>query len=83
MEGKARYIFPALLSGIMAFLMTSVITYINVGAPPDFIARWLKAFVIAWPLAYLAALIATPFARRGTAFIIAKLDGPGKTGIKP
>lgn len=76
MEGKARYIFPALLSGIMAFLMTSVITYINVGAPPDFIARWLKAFVIAWPLAYLAALIATPFARRGTAFIIAKLDGP-------
>ena len=39
MEGKARYIFPALLSGIMAFLMTSVITYINVGAPPDFIAR--------------------------------------------
>ena len=43
--------------------------------PPDFIARWLKAFVIAWPLAYLAALIAAPIARRGTAWIVAKIDG--------
>ncbi len=75
MEGKARYIFPALLSGVMAFLMTAVITWLNIGAPPDFIARWLKAFVVAWPLAYLAALIASPIARRGTMAIIAMLDG--------
>jgi hypothetical protein len=75
MEGKARFIFPALLSGVMAFLMTAVITYLNLGLPPDFIARWLKAFVIAWPLAYCAALIASPIARRGTAFIIARLEG--------
>jgi hypothetical protein len=73
MEGKARFIFPAILSGIMAFLMTCVITYLNLGAIPDFVPRWLKAFTIAWPLAYLAALIATPFARRGTALILGLL----------
>ena len=75
MEGKARFIFPALLSGVMAFLMTAVITYLNLGMPVDFVAKWLRAFVIAWPLAYCAALIATPIARRGTARIIRWIDG--------
>jgi hypothetical protein len=75
MEGKAKFIFPALLSGVMAFLMTAVITFLNLGMPADFLARWLKAFVIAWPLAYCAALIASPIARRGTALIIARLEG--------
>ncbi|KAF0231450.1 MAG: hypothetical protein FD175_751 [Beijerinckiaceae bacterium] len=75
MQGKARFIFPAILSGVMAFLMTAVITYLNLGMPPDFVARWLKAFVIAWPLAYCAALIASPIARKGTAWIVAKIEG--------
>lgn len=76
MEGKARFIFPALLSGIMAFLMTAVITFLNLGAPPNFIALWMRAFLIAWPLAYCAALIAAPIARRGTGWILRQLDGP-------
>lgn len=75
MEGKARFIFPAILSCVMAFLMTAVVTFLNVGAPPDFVARWLHAFVIAWPLAYIAALIASPIARRGTVLIIGLIDG--------
>ena len=74
MQGPARFIYPAILSGIMAFLMTAIVTAINVGIPPDFLARWMRAFVIAWPCAYGAALIAAPFARRGTAFIVSKLE---------
>jgi hypothetical protein len=76
MQGPARFIYPAILSGIMAFLMTAVVTALNVGLPPDFLARWGKAFVIAWPCAYGAALIAGPFARRGTAYIVSRLEGP-------
>lgn len=75
MDGKAKYIFPALLSGMMAIMMTCVITWLNLGFVPDFVARWLKAFVVAWPLAYLAALVSAPVARKGTAIIIAKLEG--------
>jgi hypothetical protein len=31
--------------------------------------------VKAWPLAYLAALVAAPFAQRATRFVVAKLEG--------
>lgn len=82
MEGKAKYIFPALLSGVMAFLMTAVVTALNVGVPPDFMSRWMHAFVVAWPLAYCAALIAAPIARRGTAYIVARIEGPKSGGSK-
>lgn len=75
MEGKARFIFPAFLSGIMSFLLTCLVTFVNVGPVADFFSRWMHAWVIAWPAAYVAALIAAPFARRGTAFVIRLIDG--------
>lgn len=70
MTGKARFIFPILMSGVMAFLMTALVTFLNLGFPPDFLARWLRAFAIAWPCAAVAAFIAIPLARRGTGFIV-------------
>ncbi|MGL5446077.1 MAG: DUF2798 domain-containing protein [Rhabdaerophilum sp.] len=76
MQGKARFIFPFFLSGIMAFLMTGFVTWLNLGLPPDFIRRWMLAWVTAWPLAYLAALIAAPFAQQATKFVISKIEGP-------
>lgn len=70
MTGKARFIFPVLMSGVMAFLMTGLVTFLNLGFPADFPFLWLRAFVIAWPCAALAAFIAIPLARRGTGFIV-------------
>lgn len=75
MEGKAKYIFPFFLSGLMSFLMTGFVTWLNLGLPPDFLWLWLRAWVKTWPLAYLAALIAAPSARRLTAWSVAKLEG--------
>ncbi len=75
MDGKAKYIFPILMAGVMAFLMTALITALNLGFPPDYLARWMKAFVIAWPCAALTAFLAIPLARKGTAIIVAVLDG--------
>ncbi|MGL4494300.1 MAG: DUF2798 domain-containing protein [Beijerinckiaceae bacterium] len=75
MEGKAKFIFPVLMGGMMAFFMTAIITMINFGGIPDgFIGKWMKAFIIAWPLAALAAFVAGPFARRWTGTIVAALD---------
>lgn len=59
----------------MAFFMTAVITFINLGLPPDFLRRWLIAFAVAWPFATMAAFVAVPVADRATAFIIRKLGG--------
>ncbi|MHB2167039.1 DUF2798 domain-containing protein [Alsobacter sp. R-9] len=70
MDGPARYIFPILMSGVMAFLMTALVTALNVGFPPDYMKRWAIAFVVAWPCAVVAAFIAIPIARRGTRAIL-------------
>ena len=77
MEGKARFIQPAIVAAIMAFLMTAVITFINLGMPPDFLRRWIIAFVIAWPFATVAAFIAVPVSRRWTLFLVGLIDGKG------
>ena len=75
MEDKARFIQPVIVACIMAFLMTAVITYLNVGMPADFMRRWLVAFVVAWPLATVAAFIAIPVARRLTLRIVGAIEG--------
>lgn len=46
-------LFPLLMSIYMSFLMTGLITWINTGVEGDFIARWWRAFYIAWPIAFL------------------------------
>jgi hypothetical protein len=74
-QDKARYIQPVIMAAIMAFLMTAVVTYINLGAPPDFLRRWMIAFCVAWPFATVAAFIAIPMAKRATAWITGRLDG--------
>ena len=70
MEGPARFIFPVLMSGMMAFMMTALVTWLNLGFPGDFMARWLRAFAIAWPCAAASAFMAIPLARRATGLII-------------
>ena len=75
MQDKARFIQPVIVVAAMAFLMTALITFINLGLPPDYLWRWMIAFAIAWPFATIAAFIAIPIAKRATAFIIEKLDG--------
>jgi hypothetical protein len=70
MDGKARFIFPITMAFFMALLMTAVITFINLGFPPNYFVQWMKAFVVAWPLASCVAFIAVPLARRITAAIV-------------
>jgi hypothetical protein len=74
MEGKARFIFPVLMAGIMAFLMTGLITWLNLGFPPGFGWLWARAFLIAWPAATVAAFIAIPVARKATMRLVRMID---------
>lgn len=73
MNLKPRHIQPVLMAGIMAFLMTAFVTWMNLGFPPDFIDRWLHAFVVAWPLAVIAAYIAIPISAKATGKILRAL----------
>lgn len=70
MTGKARFIFPVVMAFMMAFLVSAVITFVNLGFSPDFLSRWMHAFTIAWPSAAVVAFFALPLARRVTAEIV-------------
>lgn len=64
MEGKARFIFPILATGLVVLVVSSVVTFSNIGFRADFVRRWLSAFIIGWPVGAAIALIMFPFLRR-------------------
>jgi Protein of unknown function (DUF2798) len=77
MEGKARFIFPVLITAIIVFVVSAVVTYSNIGIHPDFVRRWLKAFLVGWPVAAVTAFVAIPYVRRSTAWVVGIIEGKG------
>lgn len=69
---KHRVIFTIIMSGMLSFLMTLWITYVNVGLIDGFISKWLLAFLLAWPAAGIIAFVVSPLAQK----ITIKLLGP-------
>ena len=66
MEGKARFIFPIMISALIVFVVSGVVTFSNIGLRADFVPRWLKAFL---------AFFAVPHVRRATDAIVRMIDG--------
>lgn len=57
-------VFSLIMGAMMVFIMTFVITLVNVGLPVDFLARWARAFVVAYVVAVPAIYVVAPRARR-------------------
>jgi hypothetical protein len=74
MEGKAKFIFPILATGIVVFVVSCVVTFSNIGLRADFVGRWLSTFFIGWPSASITGLIAFPNVRRATTGIVALIE---------
>lgn len=66
------------MATIMALIMTGFITWLNLGLVENFLWLWVRAYLIAWPLAVLSAFVAAPFAPRITQKILHVLYGPAK-----
>lgn len=75
MGAKGRLILAALMSSMMVFMVTLLVTYLNLGLRSDFLYQWVKAYVIAWPMAGTTAFLVMPFAQRTTERILALLEG--------
>ena len=75
MEGKAKFVFPVLATGVVVFCASAAVTFVNIGPRADFVRRWLSAFAIAWPVAALTAYLAFPLVRNATARIVALIEG--------
>jgi Protein of unknown function (DUF2798) len=74
MEGKAKYIFPVIITAIIVFVVSGVVTWTNIGFRIDFIGRWMSAFLVGWPVAAVTAYAAIPFVRRATARLVALIE---------
>lgn len=59
-----QLVFSLIMGAMMVFIMTFVITVANVGMPPDFLARWARAFAIAYVVAVPAIYVVAPRARQ-------------------
>jgi len=40
-----------LMSASMAFFISLILTYINIGSSPDFLRKWLRGFGMGFPVA--------------------------------
>ena len=75
LEGKAKIIFPIVITAIIVFIVSAVVTFVNIGLQQAFVSSWLRAFVIGWPVAAMVAYFAIPFARAVTGRLVARLGG--------
>jgi hypothetical protein len=75
MEGKARFIFPVIISALIVFVVSGVVTFTNIGLRADFVPRWLKAFMTGWPVAAVLAFVAIPYVLRATEVIVRMIEG--------
>jgi TRAP-type C4-dicarboxylate transport system permease small subunit len=74
MEGKARFIFPVVITAIIAFVVSGALTFFGIGWRNDFVTRWWSAFAIGWPIAASTAYLVLPFAHRLTRRIVATIE---------
>ena len=73
---KARMILSLLMSSVMVLMVTLIVTLLNLGLAPDFLTQWLKAYLLAWPVAASTAFLIMPPARRLTDRLVALMERP-------
>ena len=75
MECEERLVFPVLATGIIVFVASAAVTFVNIGPRGDFVLRWLSAFIVGWPVAAVTGFIVVPFVRRVALRIVALIEG--------
>ena len=74
MEGKARFIFPVVITAIIVFVTSGALTLFDTGWRNDFVIRWWSALAVGWPIAAITAYLTIPFARSLTQRIVAAIE---------
>ena len=63
---RFHFVFSLIMGAMMIFVMTFVITLVNVGWAADFLTRWMKAFGVAYVVGVPVIYFLAPVARRLT-----------------
>jgi len=69
-QKKFHLVFSLIMGAMMIFLMTLVITIINVGLIDNFFQLWMKAFGIAYVVGVPVIFFLAPVARKLTGRIL-------------
>jgi Protein of unknown function (DUF2798) len=75
MEGKAKIVFPIVITAVIVFIVSGVVTFFNIGLRADVLVRWWSAFAVGWPVVAVTAYVTIPFARGATQRIVALIEG--------
>lgn len=75
MDTKTRLILSFVMTAFMVFMVTLIVTLLNLGLRADFALQWLKAYLIAWPIAGFTAFLVMAPARRITDRIVQLTGG--------
>ena len=59
-----RLLFPFFMALTMAFIMSGVLIFINLGLVNNFIFIWMKSFIIAFAVAFPTAFFITPIVQK-------------------
>ena len=74
MKRVARFVLATIMTSMMVFMVTLIVTFINLGWRADFLSQWCKAYFIAWPIAAITAFLVMPMAQRVTAALMARVS---------
>ncbi len=75
MDKKTRFILVTTMTAVMVAMVTLIATWLNIGLTHDFIPKWAKAYIIAWPIAAITGYLVMPPARRFTDWIVTRIGG--------
>ena len=70
----ARFLLATIMTAMMVFMVTLVVTYLNLGLAPGFLFQWIKAYFIAWPIAAVTGFLVFPLARSATDSIMKRIS---------
>ena len=73
MRIPARYapiLFAFVMSGFMALVVSCTLTLLNRGWADGFFLYWMHGYALAWPIAFPAAVLAAPVAKRIVAHVV-------------
>jgi len=80
---RSRLVFALLMSLEMSLLMTGWVTWVNLGFGEQFLARWMHAFVLAWPAACVIVLATAPSVQRLSQRLLAAWSSAARQEPRP
>ena len=69
-QKKLHLVFSMVMAAMMFFVMTFLITAVNIGFSDHFLASWMKAYAVAYVLGVPVIFVFAPVARRIAARLV-------------